>query len=457
MRTDSVNDRRVGAARDRRARADRLRRRGTRSAEPRRYKTKQRGRTGGARGDPADVRDAHARPDGGRRSTRDQHRAVPADLAAHGRLADGRGAIQAAVRRHRGHRRRGRPTCLRSTGQQLLFDGFRRVYFEGRDDAPDEDAEAMLPALDGRASPAAARGPARAALHAATAAIHRGLAREDAGGARHRPAVHLRVDRSRRSATASTSGSRSDGSSPRTSARSSPTCWWSTSPTSSTSSFTAKMEDELDEIAEGKLGWAQVLDEFYGPFERLLEKNEDEITAVRGVSSTRSARGVPTEGREPGHLIVKLGRYGKFIGCDEYPECRYIRNLDGTERPEPELLDETVPRVRPPARPQGRPIRARSSDALATPSAATSRRRRSRAPASRVRSASKGRSFPSAPRGGRSFYSCDRYPDCTFAAGNAPVPDRPCPECGSVMLEQPERRRAMLELRRGRRRALATS
>ena len=122
-------------------------------------------------------------------------------------------------------------------------------------------------------------------------------------------------------------------------------------------SFTAKMEDELDEIAEGNLGWVQVLDEFYGPFERLVEKNEEEIQRFEEQLDELCPR-CPEEGREPGHLVVKLGRYGKFIGCDKYPECRYIRNLDGTERPEPELLDETVPRVRPPARPQGRPVRA---------------------------------------------------------------------------------------------------
>ena len=77
--------------------------------------------------------------------------------------------------------------------------------------------------------------------------------------------------------------------------------------------------------------WAQVLDEFYGPFERLLEKNEDEIKRFEEQLDEKCPK-CPTEGREPGNLIVKLGRYGKFIGCDNYPECSYIRNMDGTER-----------------------------------------------------------------------------------------------------------------------------
>ena len=54
----------------------------------------------------------------------------------------------------------------------------------------------------------------------------------------------------------------------------------------------------------------------------------------------------PTEGRDPGKLEVKLGRYGKFIGCTNYPDCQYIRNMDGSVRPEPEMLDETLPRMR---------------------------------------------------------------------------------------------------------------
>ena len=54
----------------------------------------------------------------------------------------------------------------------------------------------------------------------------------------------------------------------------------------------------------------------------------------------------PTEGREPCKLQVKLGRNGKFIMCPNYPKCRYIGNMDGTERAEPELLDDTGPSPR---------------------------------------------------------------------------------------------------------------
>ena len=121
--------------------------------------------------------------------------------------------------------------------------------------------------------------------------------------------------------------------------------------------FTRYMEKELDDIAEGQLGKVQMLHEFNGPFERALEKAEDSFERYQEDLDELCPL-CPTEGREPGKLQVKLGRYGKFIGCPNYPECRYIRNMDGTERPEPELLDERCPECGKPAPAPGRPVRA---------------------------------------------------------------------------------------------------
>ena len=121
--------------------------------------------------------------------------------------------------------------------------------------------------------------------------------------------------------------------------------------------FTRYMEKELDDIAEGQLGKVQMLHEFNAPFERALEKAEDSFERYQEDLDELCPL-CPTEGREPGKLQVKLGRYGKFIGCPNYPECRYIRNMDGTERPEPEMLDEKLPGVRQPAPAPGRPVRA---------------------------------------------------------------------------------------------------
>ena len=150
-------------------------------------------RPGGARGGPTDERDALARARRGRARPRPAP-PLHADLAAHDGHADGRGAVPPGRGRHRGRRGRRRRYGLRATGQTMIFDGFIRVYQEGRDEGPDEDAERMLPELTAEQLAADARGRARAALHPAPAALLGGVAREDAGGAGDRPAVDLRLD-----------------------------------------------------------------------------------------------------------------------------------------------------------------------------------------------------------------------------------------------------------------------
>lgn len=199
--------------------------------------------------------------------------------------------------------------------------------------------------------------------------------------------------------------------------------------------FTAKMEDELDDIAEGKMGWVQVLDEFYGPFERLLEKKEDEIERFEETLDERCPQ-CPKEGREPGHLVVKLGRYGKFIGCNNYPECTYKRNLDGQVRPEPELLDETCPECgRPLARKVGRfgPFVGCSG----YPECKYIKKEEQKTGVACPKCGQGELVAKRARRGKRTsvFYGCNRYPDCDFTVGQKPSPE-PCPSCGSLMVFQ---------------------
>ena len=82
--------------------------------------------------------------------------------------------------------------------------------------------------------------------------------------------------------------------------------------------FTAKIENEFDEIAEGKEQWKQMIREFYGPFEKELEKVEKELEHVELVDEVSD---VPCE--KCGRMMVyKYGRYGKFLACPGYPECK---------------------------------------------------------------------------------------------------------------------------------------
>ena len=85
--------------------------------------------------------------------------------------------------------------------------------------------------------------------------------------------------------------------------------------------FTAEIENEFDEIADGKENWKQMISEFYGPFEKELEKVEKELEHVE---LEEEVSDVPCEkcGRM---MVVKYGRYGKFLACPGYPECKNVK------------------------------------------------------------------------------------------------------------------------------------
>ncbi len=325
---------------------------------------------------------------------------------------------------------------LRATGQTLVFDGFIRIYKEGRDEGPDEDAESTLPELTveqllrmlevlpeqhftqppPRYSEASLvktleeLGIGRPSTYASIISTiqDRGYVRledkrfypEDVGVVvtdkliEHFPDV---VD----------------------------------------VNFTAHLEEELDEIAEGQIGWTQVLHEFNGPFERALEKAEHSFERFEEELDELCPL-CPTEGREPGSLQVKLGRFGKFVGCTNYPECRYIRNMDGSVRPEPVLLDETCPEC---GEHQLQERVGRYGPFIGCSGYPTCRYIKKEPPTSTgvtCPECQQGELVERKNRFGAPFYSCSRYPDCMLAVSNPPIPDHPCPECGSLLLQRPK-------------------
>ncbi len=322
---------------------------------------------------------------------------------------------------------------LRATGQTLVFDGFRRVYFEGRDDSEDEDAEARLPRLTAeqalrlleilpeqhftqpppRFSEASLvkvleeLGIGRPSTYASTLStiVDRGYVRleerrfypEDVGSV----VTDLLVEHF---------------------------------PDIVDAGFTARMEGELDDIAEGKLGWVQVLDDFYGPFERLLEKKEGEIERFEEKLDEVCPQ-CPKEGREAGPLIIKLGKYGKFIACTNYPECTYKRNLNGGDRPEPELVDENCPECgKPLVRKVGRfgPFIGCSG----YPDCRYIKKEEKKTGIACPR-CKQGEIVVKRTKKRKTFYGCNRYPECDFAVWQQPLPD-PCPSCGGLMVKQPK-------------------
>ena len=144
--------------------------------------------------------------------------------------------------------------------------------------------------------------------------------------------------------------------------------------------FTARMESRLDLIASGEREWVPILRRFYDRFEGQLEKAKVEMEKVKlepepaGIDCDKC--GSP--------MVIKMGRYGKFIACSNYPECRNTK---------PFLVKVGV------ACPQcgGDLVEKRT-------------------------------------RKGRTFYGCANYPQCDFASWDKPVPE-PCPECGGLLVE----------------------
>ncbi|MGB9883193.1 MAG: type I DNA topoisomerase [Microgenomates group bacterium] len=89
--------------------------------------------------------------------------------------------------------------------------------------------------------------------------------------------------------------------------------------------FTALMEDELDQVANGEKDFIQVLEEFYQPFKNLLQKNKSNQEKIE---INEKIEGVcPLDG---GNLIVRYSRFGKFIACANYPKCRYTKKIEKT-------------------------------------------------------------------------------------------------------------------------------
>jgi DNA topoisomerase I len=323
---------------------------------------------------------------------------------------------------------------LRATGQTLKFDGFRRVYFEGRDDAADEDAESALPRLTAEQvlrllevlpEQHFTQPPPRFTEASLVKALEElGIGRPSTYASiistlQDRGYVRLEE---RRFFPEDVGEVVTD-------------LLKEFFPDVVDVNFTAKMEEDLDEIAEGGLRWVQVLDEFYGPFERLLEKNEGEIQRFEEVLD-ESCPLCPQEGRAPGHLVIKLGRYGKFIGCSNWPDCSYIRNLDGQERKEPEVLEEMCPECgKPLAKKWGRfgPF----IGCTGYPECRYIKREEQKTGVKCPKCGQGDLVVKRARRGKRGslFYGCNRYPECDFTVGQRPVPD-PCPSCGSLMVQQ---------------------
>jgi DNA topoisomerase I len=163
--------------------------------------------------------------------------------------------------------------------------------------------------------------------------------------------------------------------------------------------FTARMEDQLDDVARGETEWVPIVREFYTPFIAKVTEGREKI--AKTVERTDIA--CPLSG-DQGHMLLKrFGRNGWFLGCEGYPDCKHTQPLPGEE---PEAIE--MPGV-------GEPCPECGQGKL------TARR---------------GRFGP--------FVGCDRYPDCRYIKKDAAPPSEqfgPCPQCGEGIVTTKRSRR----------------
>ena len=147
--------------------------------------------------------------------------------------------------------------------------------------------------------------------------------------------------------------------------------------------FTAKIEEQLDDIAEGTLKWEPMLQEFYSPFDKSIEKAMKEAKRVPRDEIDEETDEVCEQCGKP--MVIKSGRYGRFLSCSGFPDCKNAQPL---------LLRVGV-------------------DCPECGSDLVERKQRG--------------------KGGRKFYGCSAYPKCTFAVNQRPLTQH-CPECGKMLL-----------------------
>jgi len=194
--------------------------------------------------------------------------------------------------------------------------------------------------------------------------------------------------------------------------------------------YTAKVEDRLDRIESGKENWAKALDRFWKRFTADLSKAEKEMRDVKREEIETDE--VCEKCGKP--MVIKWGRFGRFLACTGYPECKNTKQLkkDGevAETIEPEPTGEDCPKC-------GKPLLRRTGrfgPFIGCSGFPDCRYIQPKTTGVKCPQCSKGELVEKRTRKGRTFYGCDQYPDCDFATWKPPLPIA-CPECKHPFLE----------------------
>lgn len=146
--------------------------------------------------------------------------------------------------------------------------------------------------------------------------------------------------------------------------------------------FTAKLESELDQVEENQIEWPNMIGEFWGPFKGRLDEVTDTLDSLKGRLDESTDYTCESCGKP---MLKKLGRFGFFLACSGFPECRNTRSIPLAKCPRPGCNGEIVAR-----RTKGR---------------------------------------------GKEFYGCTNYPECDFISHFKPI-NANCPKCGQFLVEK---------------------
>ncbi len=195
--------------------------------------------------------------------------------------------------------------------------------------------------------------------------------------------------------------------------------------------FTAKLEDDLDAVSRGEKKWLPLMKMFWQPFKALIEDKEASVQRS-DVTQEAMDENCPECGKQ---LSIRLGRNGRFIGCTDYPECSYTRNLnDDAAAVEPEVVEgRQCPKCESnliirtgrygkfigcssyPNCKHMEPLEKPKDTNVVCPDC------------------KKGTILERKSRKGKLFYSCSNYPKCKYALWNPPI-NEPCPNCNWPIL-----------------------
>lgn len=194
--------------------------------------------------------------------------------------------------------------------------------------------------------------------------------------------------------------------------------------------FTAKMEENLDEIALGKLKWRQVLGDFYGPFAiNLQEKMKD--VSKKAVTEEKSDEKCPDCGK---NLKIKLGRYGKFLACSGFPECKFTKPYLAREsHPYQKFITKQVEEKCPKCDSNLSLKEGKFGPFLACSAYPKCKFTKNIEISAKVNCPNcGGKLLKKNTRKGKTFWGCANYPKCKTAFWDEPQ-EKKCPQCQSLL------------------------